>query len=73
MQVSVTINLGTDDIFNTEPIEVAQKILEAVGGDPNKDVCYTSIMAAPVTGQAGATLDLAPVQLPAEPENGEPA
>jgi len=73
MQVSVTINLGPDDTFTTEPIEVAQNVLEAVGGDPNKDVCYASIMASPVTGQAGAMPEMAPTQLPAEPSNGEPA
>lgn len=52
MNVNVTITIGADDegIVDT-PAEIAQKILDALGGDPEKDMANVAINAS---GSAGS-------------------
>lgn len=60
VQVSIQgdVSLGAD--------EAAAQILELLGGDPDKDVCFVSIISTPTMGTAGLTVPPAPP--PPEPE-----
>ena len=61
MNVSVSINLGADDPEDPNADEVAQQILELLGGDPDKDTCFVNIGK---TAQVGA---FAPGPVPPPP------
>jgi hypothetical protein len=59
VNVQVTISLGANDEGITDtPTEIAQKILDALGGNSEKDVANVSINA---NGSAGGTLQPPPV------------
>jgi hypothetical protein len=66
MNIQVTITLNADDAAGNLPgnaASIAEAVLSAAGGDPEKDTCNVSIMDYGAHG-AGAP---APTLLPATP------
>ena len=49
MQISVSITAGPDEDVG-EPEEIAQKVLDALDGDPDVDLCTVFVTAPPVQG-----------------------
>ena len=52
MQISVSITAGPDEDVG-EPEEIAQKVLDALDGDPDVDLCTAYVTTAPAQGQVG--------------------
>jgi hypothetical protein len=69
MQISVSITLAPDDVFEMTPEEAAEAALKTFGANDATDTCYVNIAQAPVMGQAGATPPTPP-PAPPPPENG---
>jgi hypothetical protein len=58
MNVNVTITIGANDEGITDtPAEIAQKMLDALDGDPEKDIC-TVLINMSLSGSHGAMAEI---------------
>lgn len=67
MQISVSITLADDDVFEMTPEEAAEAALKLFGANDETDTCYVIVNQASATAQAGATPTPAPPPPPSEP------
>jgi hypothetical protein len=68
MQVNVAITLGPDETSPGDLTEIAERVLDTLGGDPEVDHCSVIVTAAPETAQVGASpVPAAPVAPPPAP------
>lgn len=77
MNINISIQLAEGDTLGKSSDEVANDVLSAVGGNPEKDFCTVSIMQPMDMGTAGTqAIPPPPPALEAAPEadtNGEPS
>jgi hypothetical protein len=52
MQITVSITVGPDEDVGS-PDEIAQKVLAALDGDPDSDLCTAYVTTPPAQGTAG--------------------
>ena len=53
MQINVNVQVGEGDDFTTDPNLAARLVLEALGGDTEKDSCHLSVTTLSPPGVAG--------------------
>jgi hypothetical protein len=60
MQIILNVMLAEGDDVPTSVEDAAEKVLDALGGDPAKDHCTVSVSMMPTTISVGTLPDLAP-------------
>lgn len=64
MQVNLNVMLAEGDSLTMSAEEVATKVLEALGGDQEKDHCTVSVSTAPTTVSVGTLPEYIPPAAP---------
>lgn len=64
MQVNLNVMLAEGESLPMSAEEVATKVLEALGGDQEKDHCTVSVSTAPNTVSVGTLPDYTPPSAP---------
>jgi hypothetical protein len=73
MNINVSINFTAgDEGYEYTADETAQRILDAVGGDPEKDmISITMNASAQIGAMASAPLPVPPLETPAAPDESD--